>query len=658
MKKSFLQKHFYLFLTLVFILTKVNAQQEYNSTEFRVSESDLQNTIYSKDSTANALVIYEYGKSFISEEDYDVITEYKVKIKILNQRGFHKGKVEFYLYKNKLEFQEITDIEATTYNKVNGEVEITKLEKEHIYKQSNYRENYDLVSLALPNIKEGSVITYSYRFKNPFIFNYKSWNFQEDIPKLYSEYNTNIPGNFHYNIKLVGTQPLDVNTSEIKKRCVRWGTASADCAESVYVMKNIPAFVEENYLTSKKNFLSKIEYELLKTQWFNGETKIYTKEWKDVDYELKKNEEIGKELKRRNISEKLKIPLLVSETNDYNKAVEIYNYVQNNFTWNEKFKLFSDLSLKDLMKESVGNTSEINVLLHNLLRENNLDAHIVLLSTRENGLPTKLFPVISEFNYAIVQVVVEGKPYLLDATDKFLVFGEIPFRCLNEYGRLIDFENGSSWLPIVDESDTKTQYYINAKLNAEGKLEGILNNRTSGYHAFNKKKSYYGKQETYLENLQKTVGDLSIKNHTILTQGTLEENVVERFSIENTKKINKGERYYFDPFLVKFFTVNPFKLTERTYPIDFGYKDNYVYSFNLDIDEQYEVVELPKSIRMKLPEEKGEFSFIAKQEGTKIQFYFSLKFNESKYEPHFYESLKQLMAKVVDVKKNRYMYLL
>lgn len=57
-------------------------------------------------------------------------------------------------------------------------------------------------------------------------------------------------------------------------------------------------------------------------------------------------------------------------------------------------------------------------------------------------------------------------------------------------------------------------------------------------------------------------------------------------------------------------------------------------------------------------EKKGEFSFIANATGSTIQLLFSLKINEYKYEPHFYESLKQLMAKVVDVKKNRYLYLL
>ena len=34
---------------------------------------------------------------------------------------------------------------------------------------------------------------------------YQPWYFQGPDPVLYSEYNTSIPGNYEYNIKLVGS---------------------------------------------------------------------------------------------------------------------------------------------------------------------------------------------------------------------------------------------------------------------------------------------------------------------------------------------------------------------------------------------------------------------------------------------------------------------
>src|SRR5690606_14567571 len=99
-----------------------------------------------------------------------------------------------------------------------------------------------------------------------------------------------------------------------------------------------------------------------------------------------------------------------------------------------------------------GNVSSINILLHNLLEETGIDVKPVLLSTRNNGFATKIFPVISEFNYLIVHANINNETFFLDATDKYLSFGEIPFRCLNQYGRLLDFKNGSDWIDIAPKN--------------------------------------------------------------------------------------------------------------------------------------------------------------------------------------------------------------
>ena len=97
------------------------------------------------------------------------------------------------------------------------------------------------------------------------------------------------------------------------------------------------------------------------------------------------------------------------------------------------------------------------MLLYNLLSEQDINVTPILLSTRNNGLPTKIYPVISDFNYIIIRAIINGKQYFLDATNKYLEFGQIPFRCLNQYGRLLDFKKGSKWIPIqVKSASIKT----------------------------------------------------------------------------------------------------------------------------------------------------------------------------------------------------------
>lgn len=90
-----------LLINLLLLSTISLSAQAYSSEEFPVSNNDLNINNYIKDSTANALVIYEYGKSYIDDEDFLLKTEYQKKVKILNRNGFKYATVEIPLYKNK-----------------------------------------------------------------------------------------------------------------------------------------------------------------------------------------------------------------------------------------------------------------------------------------------------------------------------------------------------------------------------------------------------------------------------------------------------------------------------------------------------------------------------------------------------------------------------
>ncbi|OEK08101.1 hypothetical protein A8C32_01180 [Flavivirga aquatica] len=84
MKKIF----FALFLV---IALKSVSQEKYSSETYRVTLGDIETRTYKKDSTeANAIVIFEEGKSYVHTGDYDLRTEEKHKIKILNKEGFSK----------------------------------------------------------------------------------------------------------------------------------------------------------------------------------------------------------------------------------------------------------------------------------------------------------------------------------------------------------------------------------------------------------------------------------------------------------------------------------------------------------------------------------------------------------------------------------------
>lgn len=644
-----------LFFYTLFILFSffTIAQESYNYKSKVVSTADLTLTDYKKDSTANAFYIYEKGFSRIENGgDFNLLTDYEGKIKILNKEGFKHSTFEILLYKNKRGKEKFRNLNAYTYNLEQDKVVKTKLEKSQVYREE-YSEHYTLVKFTFPNIKPGSVITYSYQTESPFIFNFNGWDFQDDIPKMSSEYIADLPGNYQYNIRLMGPLTLDVNESSIIKNCLEVSRGgSAECAHSQYIMRDIPAFKEEKYMTAKKNYFSRIEYELKEFKGFDGVNKKYTDTWKNVDKELKSEKTIGIQLKKVNATKDILPMAIQTMPNDIHKAKAIYRYVTDQYTWNKKYTIFRDVEIKRAIKTKVGNVAELNIMLHNIYKQQGFTVFPVLASTRSNGYLTKIHPVLTEFNYILLQLTIDKQPFLLDATEKNLAFGQIPFRCLNQYARLLDSKNGSFWIDIQPKLKSSYQYREKLQLTDEQLISGTSKFLARGYHAYFKRKAFDKvSKEKYIATILSEDEGLSIETSSIQNEDDLEKPFIEEVTF--TKSVeNIDDIIYLKPFTKPFFTENPFKLNERTYPVDFGYKDSYSYICFIEIPENYEYLDIPKSRKYTLPGNAGRLSVLFEIKNGKLLINHSINFLSSYYPTEYYDSLKEFFNLIVDIENN------
>ncbi|WP_299440534.1 DUF3857 domain-containing protein [uncultured Aquimarina sp.] len=644
---------FFLFILFLLFPFLNIAQESYNYKSLVVSEADVKGTHYEKDTTANAFYIYEKGFSRIQNgRNFNLLTDYSAKIKILNKEGFEKSTVTILLYRNKNDRKIFRNLVAYTYNLENGKVTKTKLEENHIY-QEKYDEHYTLVKFTFPNIKPGSVIAYSYQIESPFIFNFNGWDFQDDIPKLYSEYIADLPGNYLYNIRLVGPLKLDVNESSLIKGCLEgYGGGVADCAHSKYIMRNIPAFKEEKYMTAKKNYFSRVEYELKEFKGFDGINKKYTETWKNVDKELKTKKTIGVQLKKINTTKNILPEEIKLMPIGLDKAKAIYRYVTDQYTWNGEYRIFRDVSIKNTISSKVGNVTELNVLLHNIFKQQGFSVKPVLLSTRNNGYATKIHPVLTDFNYLIVQLSIDKETHLLDATEKTLAFGQIPFRCLNQYARLLDFKKGSSWIDIKPKKRSIHNYREKITLTDELLIKGASKYLYNGYHAYFKRKAFQkASKENFLNNILPEDEDLTISEPSVQNENDVEKPFIEEINFTKTAE-NIDDIIYLKPFTKTFFTKNPFKLNERTYPVDFGYKDYYSHIVFVDIPEDYEFLDIPKNHTYKLPGNAGKLNILFQLHGKKLTINHTITFLSSYYPTEYYDSLKEFFNLIVDIENN------
>ncbi|MEC8832767.1 MAG: hypothetical protein VX772_10440, partial [Bacteroidota bacterium] len=460
-----------------------------------------------------------------------------------------------------------------------------------------------------------------------------------------------------------GNLALNVNDATIKSNCfsIPGVSAEADCEVLKYVMKDVPAFKgDEEYMLAPSNYRSRLEFELSEFEGFDGRREKFTKSWKDVDKEFRTDRDIGGQLRKKNYFERnLPLELITGKEDDLTRAVNLYNFVKSHYRWNGKYGIFRDNNVKKAFDEAIGNVAEINITLINLLNASGIDADLMLLSTRMHGLPKKSHPIMSDFNYVIAKLEIEGTTYLLDATEKELPFGMLPYRCLNYYGRVMDLDGASYWYDIAPEKLNVRSIRVQVELDVEnGLVTGVCDETSLGYDAYFKRSKIASlSKEEYLEEIEKENMDgFFVKEYEIVREKSNEKSLVEHFSFE-LENLEPTGTIYFNPFLIRFFKNNPFKAEKRSYPVDFGYSKRFDYMASIEIPEGYLVKDLPESINMALPDGSGILRFNTNEIQGKVMVVFSLQLKSAHYKSAGYHYIKELFRNAVASQNQSYIVL-
>ncbi|GAA4205700.1 hypothetical protein GCM10022289_25570 [Pedobacter jeongneungensis] len=648
-------------LSLLFLLITSLTTQAQNFNYGAITHDDYQFDRKTLDSNANAIVLKEFGTASIQLDDNThslvLIFEHHVKIKIYNKEGFKEANIVIPTYKDSNREETISELKASTFNYVDNNFVETVMDKKAVFTEN--RSKYTrLTKFTLPNLKEGSVIEYSYILRSPNLFNYKTWEFQGDIPKVSSEYVAYIPGIYNYNVSLRGFQKLTDQKSELSKECLRLSGVAIDCSKMTYLMKNVPAFIEEDNMTAPSNFKSAIYFELSDVQNINGGKTSYTKTWKDVDYELSNYKTLGDQMKRKDVFKELIPTITKGSTDDLEKAKAIYNYIKKQIKWNNYYGIYSEDNIKRALDTRTGNVADVNLSLIAALSAANLDAEAVLLSTRDNGTVNKLYPVMSDFNYLVAKVNIGDKSYLLDATEPLLPFALLPLRCINDQGRVINLKKPSYWIDLIASQKSTTNYVLTGKMTTDGKIIGTLLTHSMGYSAYAKRKdiSRYNSPDEYVEKLDERLTRIKILEHSISNLDSVENALTEKYEIEFT--VNDGsnnKQFYFSPFFINPISKNPFNLNERTYPVDLGAASDERIVINVTLPGNYELLEKPKDMAVGLPNAGGKYLLQTGLQDNTISVNQIMQLNHAIYQADEYLYLKEFYSKIIQNQKTEFL---
>lgn len=645
-------------LTMQFVIVTSICWSQKSPEKFgRVSPSSLNMISCDIDSTADAMYLFDFGNiSFLQDRDgIKAILSRHARVKIFNENAYDHADIEI-SYMSSDESQQVKDIKA---HSISPDGKKTKLNKKDIFIEE-VNDNISKVKFAIPNIQPGSIIEYEYSIYSDRLATLFEWHFQKSIPSKHSELYTAIPGYLEYLFLIQGESSLAVYD--------RWESgydyfAGADLPRQCtkMVMKDVLPIKAEAHVTTIENHRTKIRFQLaaaLDNQY--GYRKEILGTWENLHQILYEHDGFGKILsKKRKTKNFIEEGLshIDNSMSEFDKAVSLYDYMVKNYTWNEKYGIISENSLDDLLDKKNGNSGQLNIALIRLMKEAEIEAHPVLTGSRDNGIILSTYPLLDQFNHVVGYCKIDDKEIYFDAINPYLPFGLISSQNLNNIGWLIS-EDKHKWVSIKHESSAD-MFQLNGTITNDGLLEVNLKSRYTNYNAVPERRYTVEKGGTNAVWNNK-IGDnfinfelieFDVKNLSDTKQPFMEDIdlKIEEFA-EKTGDIIK-----LNPILYSAFSENPFKSERRYYPVEFNYPMDEMYSAQLTIPDNWEIVSLPDPISAVFSD-KIKYQYNVQSIGNKIIAMHSLKISEVYYSADDYQYIKEIFDYVANASRNQIVF--
>jgi hypothetical protein len=657
----------FLLSAICLFLGFISLAQEKSPVKFgKISADDFKTTVYTIDSSAAAVVIADIGYSYYEGNTDGWFTFFHnrhKRVHILNKNGYDAANVEIQLYINGSVEEELQSLKAYTYNLENGKVTEAKLENKSVFKDV-LDKNHIIKKFTFPNVKEGSIIEFSYTIKSDFWSSPANWFFQDQYPVLWSELEFHIPEFFYFTFITEGYNPfykkqppesstvnfdVAVETLTAGERMQRNRlNISAQVLKHRWVMKDIPGLKPEKFTSSIMNFISKIEFQLVEKRQ-PLEYKTYMGTWPLLTQKLLQTEYFGLHINNANawMDDDLK-NITRGLTNEREKAKRIYEYVRDNFTCTDYSALYMTQVLKNVMKSRKGNVAEINLLLIAMLKNAGIKADPVILSTKSNGYVYALYPLEDKFNYVIASTKIENNVIYLDATRPKLGFGLLPSECYNGHARIVNVEATPLELNPDSLLEGKvTSIFISNE--EKGNMSGRLQQLPGLYESYNIRRRVAEKGiDALFSDYKKAFSmDIQVYGQGIDSLAKPDEPLSVQFDF--TFVPDKADIIYFNPVQSGGYKENPFKSAVRLYPVEMPYAIDETYILRMDIPEGFIVDELPKSLRINFDEEgKSFFEYLINNSNAVISLRSRVKLNRTYYTPEEYEILRDFFGLIVD----------
>lgn len=432
------------------------------------SEKELNTLFCPYDPGASAVILLDEGYNAYSEPGA-LVLYHRRRIRILKQSGLHYANIEIPFYTGG-NGELVRSVRAMSYTPEGNGFVTTVMDSASIY-TNKLDDYYAKIVFAIPAVKTGSIIEYSYEVVRPNYMPIPDWFFQTDIPVLKSALQ------FDYPI----LYPFEYLFRTDREHNVKVKRSPGQSPGIYFEMENIPALEYEPLMGAASDNLMGIRFQLLGLQTLTGNQNDAMLNWKKLAVELDDHPDLGL-LFRKDIDMDPELERQISGVTDADgKIGAIYTYFKSHYSWNGLYTRFARDGFRKIQKEHKGASGELNLLLVKMLKQSGIEAYPLLAADKHFGIADSIYPSLEAFTKSVAIAYSGSRYYVLDATDEHNIPALIPASLLNTFVLQIDNKKPRFFRLTTSDAVYSRLISISSSLGADGTLSGEMETSCGGY---------------------------------------------------------------------------------------------------------------------------------------------------------------------------------
>lgn len=637
------------------IMLNASAQELKENLKFgKPTNEELTMTTYADDPNAEAVILFEktHVSYVINASGFNVVTDFKTRIKVLKQEGVDYANVELNAYDprsniNPATHERISKVEATAYNMEGGKLVTTKMKGNLVVKQRI--DDYHVVTkFAVPQVKVGTVIEYSYSIQSDNIYSLRDWYAQCEIPVFYTMYDLTYPEFLGFSVEMTDPTHKLTSRKEIDNQNYSLGGEVLLSRSPHYTVvgRNLPALKSDGSIWCVNDYRAKVTAELNSIS-LPSQRRNFTDTWESIATLLSTDDQFGGRLKKQtSLSDEMKNLNLDALPNIEEKVMAIYKLLMSKVKWDETYEFYSSKKESTLLKDGSGSNADINFVLINMLNSAGINAYPVLLRLRHNGQLPFTHPSIKKLNTFVVGVDTgDGNIAVIDGSAQTGYLNAINPNLMPSRAMLLN-QGDCKWIDLSALCKGREGNVLNSELKPDGTLVGNASISYGNVSSYIFKNSIEGKEQSEIadklgERMNATISDLTIIGTDEISQATTENYQYEMKCQKNDDII------YVNPFVLSIWTENPYTAETREVPIERILLITEDWVSNITIPEGYDVEEMPKPLTIHTADNGLSCTIRYRKNGNQLVATYKYKVNKMSFDAEEYADLRSVYEQII-----------